>query len=104
MKIHNLIYSLGPIRGQIIKKINAVLNRRFITTEALEIIKKAAVHSNEALNKIKKFKEILEVEKKLGHVLQLVSPTRQLLKEGDLHKISITDSEHHIRHIYLVIS
>ena len=70
--------------------------------EALEIIRKAAVHSNEALNKIKKFKEILEVEKKLGNVLQLVSPTRQLLKEGDLQKISKADNEHHTRHIYLV--
>ena len=74
----------------------------FAFTEALEIIKRAAVHSNEALNKIKKFKEILEVEKKLGNVLQLVSPTRQLLKEGDLQKISKADNEHHTRHIYLV--
>ena len=72
--------------------------------EALEVIKKAALHSHEALIKIRNFKIILEVEKKLGYILQLVSPTRQLLKEGDLHKISRTDSEHHIRHIYLVIS
>lgn len=79
------------------------LSKLFIITEALELIQKAAVHSNEALNKIEKFKKILEVERKLG--LQLVSPSRQLLKEGDLHKISRTDNEgeHHIQHIYLVI-
>ena len=68
------------------------------------MIRKAAIHSNEELNKMRKFKEILEVEKKLGNVLELVSPARQLLKEGDLHKISKGDSKHHIRHIYLVIS
>ena len=74
-----------------------------LLAEALEIIKRAAVHSNEALNKIAKFKKILEVEKKLGHVIELVSPTRQLLKEGDLKKISKSDqSEQHTRHLYLV--
>ena len=79
------------------------LRKRSIITEALQLIQKAAVHSNEALNKIEKFEKILEVEKKLG--LQLVSPSRHLLKEGDLHKISRTDDEreHPIRHIYLVI-
>ena len=74
-----------------------------LLAEALEIIKRATFHSNNALNKIANFKKILEVEKKLGHAIEPVNPTRQLLKEGDLQQISKSDqSEQHTRHIYLV--
>ena len=60
------------------------------------------MHANEAIKKLGKFKELLEIERKCGNVIKLVTPTRELIKEGDLKKISKSDNEHQTRHVYLV--
>ena len=70
----------------------------------MEIISRAANHANEAMKKIERFKQLLDLTKKLGNQIDLVNPTRQLIKEGDLQKISKSkgDAEHQTRHVYLV--
>ena len=77
--------------------------RNFTFTGALKIITRAALHANEAIKKLGKFKQLLEIEKKCGNVIKLVTPTRELIKEGDLKKISTkAESQHQTRHVYLV--
>ena len=74
-------------------------------SDALQIISTAGTHANNAIAKIERFKQLLELTKKLGGQIDLVHPVRKLLKEGDLKKISTSkngDVEQHIRHIYLV--
>jgi hypothetical protein len=73
-------------------------------TGALKIITRAALHANEAIKKLGKFKQLLEIEKKCGNVIKLVTPTRELIKEGDLKKISTKaeGQQHQTRHVYLV--
>ena len=74
-------------------------------SDALQIISTAGTHANNAIAKIERFKQLLELTKKLGGQIDLVHPVRRLLKEGDLKKISTSkngDVEQHIRHIYLV--
>ena len=74
----------------------------FFLAGAWKIITRAAEHANTAIKKLGKFKRLLEIEKKCGNVIKLVTPTRELIKEGDLKKISKADSEHQTRHVYLV--
>ena len=74
-------------------------------SDALQIISTAGTHANNAIAKIERFKQLLELTKKLGGQIDLVHPVRKLLKEGDLKKISTKekgDVEQHIRHVYLV--
>ena len=78
-----------------------------IFSEALKIISVAANHANNAMKKIERFKQLLQLSKKLGGQIDLVHPVRELLKEGDLKKISSRsnskgDMEHQTRHVYLV--
>ena len=73
-------------------------------SDALEKIQKAAKHSNEAIKKLEKFQELMIIQQRLGDIIELVSPTRELVKEGDLQKISGRSKEHETRHVYLVSS
>ena len=74
-------------------------------SDALQIISTAGTHANNAIAKIERFKQLLEITKKLGGQIDLVHPVRKLLKEGDLKKITTSDKgdvEQHVRHMYLV--
>lgn len=74
----------------------------FASTEALEIVSKAAEHANEAMRRIVGFKKLLEVQEKVKGVVDLVSPTRLLVKEGKVSKISARTGDHQERHMFLV--
>ncbi|XP_064632651.1 FYVE, RhoGEF and PH domain-containing protein 4-like isoform X4 [Lineus longissimus] len=62
---------------------------RELTEKALNVVTTAACHSNEAMKKIDKFRKVLDVHDKIGgSVTDLVSPTRELIKEGKVMKVS----------------
>ncbi|XP_076313163.1 FYVE, RhoGEF and PH domain-containing protein 2-like isoform X2 [Tachypleus tridentatus] len=74
---------------------------RVDTEKALELVSTAATHANEAMKKIDKFKKLLEVQEMISGVVDLVSPTRELLKEGKIIKISARSGDHQERHLFL---
>lgn len=61
--------------------------------KALDLVEKAASHSNETIKRIEQVNKILEVQQSLGNIITITSPTREFIKEGDVSKISITDSD-----------
>lgn len=71
------------------------------TEKALELVSTAASHANEAMKKIDKFKKLLEIQDMIGGVIDLVSPSRELLKEGKIIKISARSGDHQERHLFL---
>ncbi|XP_069100890.1 FYVE, RhoGEF and PH domain-containing protein 2-like isoform X4 [Argopecten irradians] len=68
---------------------------------ALELVTKAASHSNEAMKKIEKFHKLLEINEKFGAAIDLISPTRELVREGRITKISARGGERLDRYVFL---
>ena len=66
------------------------------------MVSTAATHANDAMKRIEKFKKLLEVQESLGGTVDLVSPTRELLKEGKIVKISARSGDHQDRYLFLV--
>lgn len=66
------------------------------------MVSTAANHANEAMKKIDKFKELLEIQEKISGSVDLVSPTRELQKEGKIVKISARSGDHQERYLFLV--
>ena len=62
----------------------------------------AANHSNDAMKKIDKFKQLLELEESISGICDLVSPTRELLKQGKVMKISARSGDHQERYLFIV--
>lgn len=71
------------------------------TEQALHLVSTAANHVNEAMKKIDKFKQLLEVQERISGVVDLASPTRELLKEGKIVKISARSGDHQERYLFL---
>lgn len=80
------------------------LRNKFINciSEALELVSTAANHTNEAMKKIDKFKKLLEIQESIYDATDLVSATRELIKEGRIVKISARSGDHQDRHLFLV--
>jgi hypothetical protein len=68
------------------------------------LVSTAANHANEAMKKIDQFKQLLEIQESLGGAVDLVSPTRELVKEGKIVKISARSGDHQERYLFLVCS
>lgn len=66
------------------------------------MVSTAANHANEAMKKIDQFKQLLEIQESLGGAVDLVSPTRELVKEGKIVKISARSGDHQERYLFLV--
>lgn len=66
------------------------------------MVSTAANHANEAMKKIDQFKQLLEIQESLGGAVDLVSPTRELIKEGKIVKISARSGDHQERYLFLV--
>lgn len=74
------------------------------SSEALHLVSTAANHANDAMKKIDKFEKLLEIQESLGGAVDLVSPTRELVKEGKIIKISARSGDHQERYVFLVCS
>ena len=68
----------------------------------MHLVSTAANHANDAIRKIDQFKQLLEIQESLGGTVDLVSPTRELLKEGKIVKISARSGDHQERYLFLV--
>ena len=66
------------------------------------MVSTAAAHANDAMKRIEKFKQLLDVQESLGGTVDLVSPTRELVKEGKIVKISARSGDHQDRYLFLV--
>lgn len=75
---------------------------RHDTEQALHLVSTAANHANDAMKKIDKFEKLLEIQESLGGAEDLVSPTRELIKEGKIIKISARSGDHQERYIFLL--
>ncbi|XP_046407118.1 FYVE, RhoGEF and PH domain-containing protein 4-like [Ischnura elegans] len=71
------------------------------TEKALHLVSTAANHANEAMKKIDKFKQLLDIQESISGVVDLVSPTRELIKEGKIVKISARSGDHQERYLFL---
>lgn len=74
---------------------------RVHASEALELVTRAAQHSNTEMRKIEKFRSLLDLNESLGGTLDLVDHTRELIKEGKIIKISARDGDHSERYLFL---
>jgi len=57
------------------------------TTQALRIVSEAAEHANDTVKKGDRFQRLLHLQSRLGE-FELIKPGRELIKEGELQKIS----------------
>lgn len=73
----------------------------FFLVEALELVSTATNHTNDAMKKIDKFKKLLEIQESIYDTTDLVSATRELVKEGRIVKISARSGDHQERHLFL---
>lgn len=71
------------------------------TERALELVSKAADHANQAMKKIDQFKQLLEIQELVGGAVDLVSPTRELLRQGKVTKISARSGDHFERYLFV---
>ena len=69
---------------------------------ALLQVSQAAAHANDSMKRIEQFKKLLEVQESIGGSIDLVSPTREVLKEGKIVKISARTADHQERYLFLV--
>ncbi|KFD49371.1 hypothetical protein M514_09734 [Trichuris suis] len=72
------------------------------TEKALELVKSAANHANEIMRKMDQYRDMVELQEHLGsQVPDLISPSRELIKQGRLVKLSSKSDEMHHRHLFL---
>jgi len=69
---------------------------------ALKQVSQAASHANDSMKRIEQFKKLLEVQESIGGSIDLVSPTRELIKEGRIVKISARTGDHQDRYMFLL--
>ncbi|XP_005101422.1 FYVE, RhoGEF and PH domain-containing protein 1 [Aplysia californica] len=70
--------------------------------DALDLVTKAACHSNEAMKKIETFRKLLDIYQSLrGVAVDFISPTREFVCQGPVIKISARGGERQPRHIFL---
>ena len=73
------------------------------TQLALKAVLTGANHANEMMNQIERYRQVIAVGDSLkGQIVGLVTPVRELLKQGDLTKISARTSARDTRRIFLV--
>ncbi|KAL4226024.1 FYVE [Mactra antiquata] len=71
--------------------------------KALDLVTSAANHSNTAMKKLDKFNKLLNIIPRLNGegTNDLISPTRELIKEGPITKISARSGEKQARYLFL---
>lgn len=67
----------------------------------MELISIAADHSNAAIRKMEKMHKLLEVYEQLGGEEDIVNPANELIKEGNIQKLSAKNGTTQDRHLFL---
>uniref|UniRef100_A0A914UIQ1 Uncharacterized protein n=1 Tax=Plectus sambesii TaxID=2011161 RepID=A0A914UIQ1_9BILA len=71
------------------------------TNQALALVLDAASHANEIMRKLDRYKNVLEVQEMLGNQVALVSPSRELVKQGAIVKTSSKTNRSEERYLFL---
>ncbi|XP_035421076.1 FYVE, RhoGEF and PH domain-containing protein 4-like [Cygnus atratus] len=71
------------------------------TEKSLEIISTAASHSNSAIRKMENLKKLLEIYEMLGEEEDIVNPSNELIKEGQILKLAARNTSAQERHLFL---
>ena len=58
------------------------------TAQALRIVSEAADHANDTIKQGDQFRRMLKLQSRLGDGIELIRPGRELVREGELQKIS----------------
>ncbi|XP_060101685.1 FYVE, RhoGEF and PH domain-containing protein 4 isoform X2 [Heteronotia binoei] len=69
--------------------------------KSLEIISTAASHSNSAIRKMENLKKMLEVYEMLGEEEDIVNPSNELIKEGQILKLAARNTSAQERYLFL---
>ncbi|XP_052523241.1 FYVE, RhoGEF and PH domain-containing protein 4 isoform X1 [Tympanuchus pallidicinctus] len=69
--------------------------------KSLEIISTAASHSNSAIRKMENLKKLLEIYEMLGEEEDIVNPSNELIKEGQILKLAARNTSAQERHLFL---
>ncbi|KAM7011792.1 FYVE, RhoGEF and PH domain-containing protein 3 isoform 3-T3 [Passerculus sandwichensis] len=69
--------------------------------KSLELISTAANHSNAAIRKMEKMHKLLEVYERLGGEEDIVNPANELIKEGQIQKLSAKNGTAQDRYLFL---
>ncbi|XP_058139012.1 FYVE, RhoGEF and PH domain-containing protein 4 isoform X3 [Dasypus novemcinctus] len=69
--------------------------------KSLEIISTAASHSNTAIRKMENLKKLLEIYEMLGEEEDIVNPSNELIKEGQILKLAARNTSAQERYLFL---
>uniref|UniRef100_A0A5F8G811 FYVE, RhoGEF and PH domain containing 4 n=1 Tax=Monodelphis domestica TaxID=13616 RepID=A0A5F8G811_MONDO len=69
--------------------------------KSLEIISTAASHSNSAIRKMENLKKLLEVYEMLGEEEDIVNPSNELIREGQILKLAARNTSAQERYLFL---
>uniref|UniRef100_H0X4Y3 FYVE, RhoGEF and PH domain containing 4 n=1 Tax=Otolemur garnettii TaxID=30611 RepID=H0X4Y3_OTOGA len=69
--------------------------------KSLEIISTAASHSNSAIRKMDNLKKLLEIYEMLGEEEDIVNPSNELIKEGQILKLAARNTSAQERYLFL---
>ncbi|XP_053574993.1 FYVE, RhoGEF and PH domain-containing protein 4 isoform X2 [Bombina bombina] len=69
--------------------------------KSLEIISTAASHSNTAIRKMENLKKLLEVYEMLGEEEDIVNPSNEFIKEGQILKLAARNTSAQERYLFL---
>ncbi|XP_049738744.1 FYVE, RhoGEF and PH domain-containing protein 4 isoform X2 [Elephas maximus indicus] len=69
--------------------------------KSLEIISTAASHSNSAIRKMENLKKLLEIYEMLGEGEDIVNPSNELIKEGQILKLAARNTSAQERYLFL---
>lgn len=69
--------------------------------KSLEIISTAASHSNSAIRKMENLKKLIEVYEMLGEEEDIVNPSNELIKEGQILKLAARNTSAQERYLFL---
>ncbi|XP_069084324.1 FYVE, RhoGEF and PH domain-containing protein 4 isoform X2 [Pleurodeles waltl] len=69
--------------------------------KSLEIISTAATHSNTAIRKMENLKKLMEVYEMLGEEYDIVNPSNELIKEGEILKLAARNTSAQERYLFL---
>lgn len=69
--------------------------------KSLEIISTAASHSNSAIRKMENLKKLLEIYEMLGEEEDIVNPSNELIKDGQILKLAARNTSAQERYLFL---
>ncbi|KAB0388195.1 hypothetical protein FD755_003151 [Muntiacus reevesi] len=90
-----------PQFKSVVEEIQNIFTFLFSCLESLEIISTAASHSNSAIRKMENLKKLLEIYEMLGEEEDIVNPSNELIKDGQILKLAARNTSAQERYLFL---